>query len=357
MGRLAIGWLAAAGAGCGTLGGDGGGANELPNRGIVPYEKVTVGGADAGASDVGADVAPAPGSPFVLQPEDPKGQRIAEPSAVVDGGRVVLFAGVRTVKGGATVIARAEAEDGVRFGPLETVLAAEGGPEWFGGAIGAPAVVRDGERWLMAFAVGDGAGIGLATSEDGVAFTPGAGPVLTAEGEDEAGGVGSPSLVVGPEGLVLFYEARREAGGPAHLRRASSPDGVTFTRDGAVLEGGVDCLDPQGEPETCWDAFSVETPEARLATTATGRRVWRLFYAGRASAKGKADLGFAASFDGLVFERYRFNPVLDDSVDERAPSNVLSGGRYLLYFAEDRSTKGQGVGLAIDDAGAPSERF
>ncbi len=40
------------------------------------------------------------------------------------------------------------------------------------------------------------------------------------------------------------------------------------------------------------------------------------------------------------------------AVAETAPTNVLFGDRYFLYFAEDR-----GIAVAIDDSGVPSETF
>ena len=93
----------------------------------------------------------------------------------------------------------------------------------------------------------------------------------------------------------------------------------------------------------------------RRATTGSGRTLWRMFFTG-----GRGELsavGFAAADapDG-DFTPYLYNPIVKDSQRSRAgPTNVRFGDGYLLYFTQP--TAKPAVGVAIDDAGVPSERF
>lgn len=317
--------LAAAFAGCGTLGGDHGGGEELPNRGIIPYEKVTEG--DAGL----AFVVPAP-----------EAARLDGPSAVADDG-VALFVAVR--EGERSRVVRADSADGLTFGPTEDVLAADR-------PLAGPSVLRAAGRWHMAVTLDDGAAIGHARSDDGRRFTLDAAPLLAAEGPDEAGGIDGPSLVADGEGFRLYYAARAEAGGPQRILLAVAGADLRFERRGVVLGPGADCVDFQGAAKACWDAESVGAPEVRRARTATGREVWRLFYAGRRG--DTSGLGFAASEDGLSWSRFAHNPVLGDGA-ERDPTNVRHDERYLLYFLQGR--RPLGVAAAVDERGLASEAF
>lgn len=320
-GAVALAWAVA---GCATQGGEGGGAANLPNRGIVPYEKVELG--DAGV-------------PIVLAPPDDD-TRVGGASAVVDGGRVVLYVEL----GGS--VARAESADGVVFGAPETVLSA-------GAAIGSPAVARAGDAWHLVYVRDGGRAIGYARSADGRRFEAEAAPLLVAEGEDEAGGLDGPSLVPVDGGFRLYYAARADADSPFRVAWAESGPDLRFERRGVALEPGAGCVDFLGKTVTCWDADGVESPEVRRARTPTGRTVWRMFYTGRRG--GKTGLGFAASFDGVAWSRYAHNPVLDDAGSEREPSNVLLGGRYLLYFVQGR--RPPAIGAAVSAAGRPADTW
>jgi hypothetical protein len=328
--------------GCGALGGGGGGGDNLPNRGIAPYVRVELGDEEAPER-------------HVLTPDDAAATELREPAAVVDAGRVLLYVEVRDRASGAAYVARTVSDaDGTGFGPLDVALTPEDAPDWAGARVGAPSVLRDGDRWLMAFAFGDGEGIGLARSDDGERFVVDAAPLLTRDAALEAW-VGSPSLVRFGGALTLFYEARgAEADALAHVARARV-DGTAATRLGPVLSAGSGCIGADGAEDPCWDRSGVGAPEVRVSRTATGRELLRLFYTGFAGKRG--DLGFAASFDGADWSRFVFNPVVAESDDEREATNVRLGDAYLLYFVEVASGAAHGVDLAINDEGVPSEQF
>ena len=355
--------LASLTCGCAMLAEGVGGAEKLPNRGVIPYEKVSIVPAPADDADVmvsadvdsDADVPEPEGEPWVLIPDDPTTDRFTGPSALVVDGRLVLF-WEREVDG-ATRIERAESDDGgLTFGTPLTVLDSAGGPDWLGGRVGSPAVLRRSDgSWSLAFVTGNREAIGLATSADGVTFDLPTGPALSAAASED-GGIGGPSLAEVDGALWLYFDVGLGDKDPTHIALAVSTDGSSYERRGVVLSPGVDCNEADGSRTRCWDADRVAQPEVRVARTASGRRVFRMWYAGAKRSKG--DIGFAASVDGVVWSRFAFNPIVaDPSRDEAEPTNVLLGSRYLLFFYDERSRKAHGIGLAVGAAGAPSEHF
>jgi len=311
--------------GCAAQGGEDGGGANLPNRGIVPWERVTPDDA-----------------PFVLvPPASSPDLRWREPHALVDDGRVLLYLEARDTVTGDTEVLLAESADGVTFTAPSVALT----------DAAAPSVSRGpGGAFWMAFASPAGDAIGLASSDDGRTFTVETADIVTA-GADET--VGAPSLVHDGSELLVYYS--RVTADAVEIARASGSPGGSFADDGVVLSPGTGCVDSSGDAETCWDALEVGSPDVRIATTGAGRRVFRLFYGGLAGSR--AALGFAASHDGLTFSRFAFNPVVDERFDEHAPSSVRLGDRYLLYWSEERSASAHGVAVAEDAPDAPSERW
>ncbi|MCB9729345.1 MAG: hypothetical protein H6744_15820 [Deltaproteobacteria bacterium] len=343
--RLIALWATAAlCGGCAALGGGGGGGENLPNRGIAPY--VRVGGDDEETP-----------LPYALEAEEPEAVELREPSAVVVDAQVLLYVELRERVGGAASIARASSDaSGTSFGPSEPVLDPAEAPEWADGRVGAPSVLRTDGGWLLAFAYGDGAGIGLARSQDGLHFDVDPQPALARDPATEAS-VDAPSLVRFGDQLVLLYEVLGvEEGATRRIDRAlADGDGVSFARAGTALEAGTGCFGADGAEDPCWDRAGVGSPELRVSRTATGRELLRLFYTGYSGKRG--DLGFAASFDGVTWSRFAFNPVVAEKLDERGPTNVRFGDIYLLYYVETGSGTAHGIAAARDEAGVPSERF
>ena len=338
--------LAACLATCSALGGGGGGAENLPNRGIVPYR--------APAPDASPDSASKPRAFHVLSPAPDSGDSFEAPSAVLAAsGKVVLFATLRPGDGAVPRIVRAEGDrDGMSFGPVETVVGPSALPEWAASGTVSPGVSTHKGSWLLAFATADGEAIGLARSADGRSFEVMPVPILRARDDPrEAGGIGSPSPVTDGPNLLLAYEARAEAGGAPEilLLRATSAEG-SFERAGAAIAGGEGCTDAKGEAEPCWDADGVSDPELRAGTSGAGRSVLRLFYVGHGSKS--AALGFAASFEGSDWQRFPYNPVLTGPGRPLEPSNLALGGTYLLYYGD-----GGRIAVATNDAGNPAESF
>lgn len=317
--------FAVAASACAAAGGDEGGAANLPERGVAPWERVEPDGA-----------------PFVLRPPPSSGLRYGEPAALVTDGGVRLYFDERGPDG-ARILA-AESAHGVTFDAPREVLEGATGPS--------AAVGPDGRVWL-AFATADEAAIGLAASDDGLDFTVEA-SALTAEGDER---LAAPSLVVVDGRLVVFYTTTTTDGDAvtSAIARASALPGASLQREGVVLEAGRDCVARDGAPEPCWDGDAVGSPDVRVAITATDRRVFRLFYRGARGASG--DLGFAASWDGFEFSRFPFNPIVAERFDEQAPSQVRVGDTFLLYWSEARTAATHGLALGLHQTTAPSERF
>ncbi|MDP6943400.1 MAG: hypothetical protein QF464_04560, partial [Myxococcota bacterium] len=311
--------------------------------GIVPYDRVNSGDDDAGL--------------FTLESDDPSTLIYVEPHAFATAdGEIALFAEGRNPATGEGTIVRCDVDTTLVCNDLRPVLGPsdEGAPEWLSERAGAPAVLQQESTWLLAFAFGQGAGIGLAWSMDGEDFTLDEAPLLEATGLYEQEGIDSPSLIRTETGYRLYYEGR-DSDGTTRILVADGDHGLVFQRVGVALDAGLGCEDVTGQPETCWDAAGVGSPEVRPAITPAGRPVYRLFYSGL-GATG-LDLGFAASWDGVNFERFVYNPVVGSDAAERQPTNVRINDHYLLFFEERISNTVRGIAVSINDAPSPSESF
>jgi hypothetical protein len=274
--------------GCGAAGGpDGGGAN-LPSRGIAPWT--------------------APSEEPLLEPE--AGIAYTRPSVLSDAaGALVHF--TETGPEGSRLLRARLAPGGSTFtGAPEAILDDASDAGVFRG--------DDGVTWV-AWVEGDGTvSVGRMDAAGAVALHLSTDLVAT-----------SPMPVVTPEGALRLYAIQDGAVSLADL----GDEGITGTRE--VFTPGTGCVDDDGADEACWDGDAIVDLDVRLATTATGRRVWRMTYTGqRGSTHG---FGFAASFDGVAWERYAFNPTHAAGNAARAPSTAVDGGRYVLIHANRTS--------------------
>ena len=329
---------------CSSLGGGGGGAENLPNRGIVPYDRLGTPDSDA--------------PEFVIESDDPGALIYVEPHAIhTEDGEIALFVEARVPAETTGHIVRCVLDDSLQCQEVKPALMPTEGDDgaWLNQRVGAPSVVSlDDGSWLMAFAFGQGDGIGLAVSLDGQDFVLQALPLLEPSGSYEASGIDSPSLVQTATGYRLYYEAKDDDG-VTRILFADADEALSFERMGVALDIGTGCDDVSGQPETCWDANGVGSPEVRVATTAADRTVYRLFYTGYGAAG--FNVGFGGSWDGERFERFVYNPVIGTEAVERQPTNLRLQDRYLLLFEERTSNTIRGIAAAINDAPTPSEQF
>lgn len=115
------------------------------------------------------------------------------------------------------------AQDGAILTPTAGSFDA-GGVQW-------PSVVKVGDRWAMYYAGFDqpqsGTGsIGVAWSDDGLAWEKQAEPVLVASEKWEGRSLDRPRVVAVPDGFVMLYTGRDLT----DRGLATSPDGITWTK-------------------------------------------------------------------------------------------------------------------------------
>ncbi|MBN1944797.1 MAG: hypothetical protein JW797_03935 [Bradymonadales bacterium] len=324
------GWTSFLSAGCGTLGeGDGGGSN-LPSRGIIPFSPLSPG-----------DHPQVDSLPLVVTHET---ARLDEPCAVLrdDGVWMVLEA----CEAERCSILGVVSQDGIAFGSPQPVLEPE--LDWEEGWVGAPAVVQEDHLLLLWYVGGvEHPAIGLATSEDGVQFAREPEPVLA---PPSGVWVGSPSVVRLEGGYALFYtmvdERASDQPQAAVIARADSPDGRSWVFSETVLQAQEGCTDPEGNLVECWDGAGVASPGARLTTSSAGRRQFDLWYT--SDGRADADIGFAGSYDGREFSRYRLNPVVGGDEPQRAACVLSFGGSSLMYYAT-QSDRVWGIAVARSD--------
>ena len=196
-----------------------------------------------------------------------------------------------------------------------------------------PAVVKQGDRFVMLYRAQDAKGIsrlGYATSADGVRFTREAEPVLSPVAEYErGGGVEDPRLVLIDGTYYLTYTAYN--GRDAQLALATSRDLRRWDRKGVILPAY------KGRWNVNWTKSGAILPH-RL------RGKYWMFY--MADAKGAPDqTGIASSTDLITWSEELDHPVLprrpgrfDSRVVEPGPPPVLTRDGILLIYngADDR---------------------
>lgn len=316
-------------AACGTLARTDGGAENLPSRRILPFDKPV--------PDEGDDSA----LPFVLFDDT---LELDEPSALVVDGRIVLF--TQAADGDSAVIQRAESDDGLAFDAPRTIFEPE--LAWEEGWVGAPTVLeRQGTLYLYYVGGRTAPAIGLARSTDGSIWTREAEPVLTPESDER---LDSPSAVLVGANVVLFFSSTivgdAEDPPPTVIDRADSPDGVSFERKGSVLNPDVGCTDYDGNEVRCWDEDGVSAPGARVTTSPADRTLIDIWYTGVIGES--TGIGFVGSYDGLTFSRYKLNPIVNASTRERAAVVVAHGESLFMYFSDLLDGR-RAIGVAIQE--------
>jgi len=190
-----------------------------------------------------------------------------------------------------------------------------------------PAVVKQGDRFVMLYRAQDAKGIsrlGYATSADGVAFTRDPEPVLSPEAEYErGGGVEDPRLVQIDGTYYLTYTAYN--GRDAQLALATSRDLRRWERKGVILPAY------QGRWNVHWTKAGAILPQR------INGRYWMYYMA---DAKDRRDqMGVASSTDLLTWSEELDHPVLgrrpgffDSRVVEPGPPPVLTKDGILLVY-------------------------
>jgi len=132
--------------------------------------------------------------------------------------------------------------------------------------------------------------------------------------------VADPSVVVDAESLVMWYTGTNETG--ARVMRATSPNGLAWSKEGVALE--------IGSPTSCEDD-SVSSPWVLQEGQS-----WLMWYVGASATCTGSRIFLATSTDGLTWNR--IGPVLQptlgyfDSAGADSPSVIKSGPNYMMWY-------------------------
>ncbi len=215
---------------------------------------------------------------------------------------------------------------------------------WEGNYVEAPAVLYEGGVFKMWYEGGDSAGIGYATSPDGTNWTKESLPVLTPGELWEGGTVGNPTVIADPYGSAdqrykMWYDAN--TGTASGIGYATSPDGIQWTKrdangrfDDQTISSDDDnvvaqVLWPDDDPENPYglyefDPGSVSAPFVLVYKSSTGSVVYKMWYAGETS-DGDFNIGYAASSDGVNWEKQYYNPVVTEQYAMQSMLQPLMG--------------------------------
>jgi len=196
-----------------------------------------------------------------------------------------------------------------------------------------PAVVRDGERYVMLYRAQDAKGtsrLGMATALDGIHFVRESEPVLVPEADYErGGGVEDPRLVKIGATFYLTYTAYD--GKNAQLALATSADLRRWERRGVIMPANT------GRWNIKWTKAGAILPEP------VGGRYWMYYMA---DAQGGSDqMGVAWTEDLRQWTEALDAPVLarrpgmfDSRVVEPGPPPMMTADGILLVYngADDR---------------------
>lgn len=212
----------------------------------------------------------------------------------------------------------------------------DAGPGWDAGGVWAPAAASSGGSILVWYtgAVGTtAANIGLATSPDGVTFTKETAPVLgpgVAVDPCHADGAEAPSVIAGESGgWIAFYAGRNATS--RHLCRATSPDGRTWTVTPGPLGNGAVLV--RATAPNRFDNLGITG--AAVARLPDGSLV--AFFSGTGTAEVNADNVGPEALSGIGLARSE-----DDGLSWTRDGDAFGagGGFGALFFGAEPVTDG-----------------
>lgn len=215
-----------------------------------------------------------------------------------------------------------------------------------------PTVLKDNGRYKMWYGTANQEGkhtvIGYAESDNGIDWVKNPEPVLL-PGPDDSWDAGyedmeTPTVIIDEEAAPeerykMWYSAfLGPAGKPEtelfRIGYATSPDGINWNK---YKEGPV--LDLGDKEKVDWDGWTVTDPMVIKEIGA-----YKMWYSGAGIVPEEETwhfwIGYATSSDGIHWQKYEGNPVLDigpaGSFESRAvgqPSVVVSDGMYEMLYS------------------------
>jgi hypothetical protein len=313
-------------AGCGSLGGPGGGASNLPVSGSGPFSPLDP--SDPRWSSLSA--------PFVLQDGDAD---LDSPFVLARGDRLSLWA--TTTRSHVIDIERAEAdqlESG--FGALQPALVAD--QPWEEGAVQSPSLIAGNPivpaaRWIMFYNAGGA--IGLATSTTGTDWSKHDGPTLIADGAEEGDSLSSPAAVrIGDRVRVYYLASGAVWAAEAEYAEVAAMRSVSWTRlDGDTRSSGRDPIITR----PTW-ARAIVGVTAHVTETPAGRLRHDLYFTAASATYMRLSTttgcGFASSYTGEDFV-IAAAPIVPISQPRRGPAETPYRAGALLLFIEQAGAR------------------
>ncbi len=328
--RIALALLLALGHGCSMLGRETDFADRVSTSGAGPYrlveapetalegvptDAIVMVGPEAVTSGIGAD-----GFLFYAAAPPKAAPPPRDPSLAPHEIDLARFE-PRTIR-------RAMSNGYAGFIQSEIILAAAAA--WEGDAVYDPwpVVLPDG-RLRLYYAAAGGIGLAEADSVGGALTRVGGGPVLGALPNDRI--ASSPTVVVDEAlGTLMYFEVDGAIG------LARSDDGVTFELvDGDPIGSGWDPLALDPPPPASADSpgeLRIGHPGAVVAPMGSGRRTVRLYFEVFLD-DGTRAISFAASLDGVAFERSASTLVAGDDPGTPAPQ-IDAQGETRLFLTQ-----------------------
>ena len=212
------------------------------------------------------------------------------------------------------------------------VLNLGAGGSWDDAGVVLPSVIFDSDSFKMWYHGDDGSAtkIGYATSPDGVTWTKsGSNPVLSlgSSGSWDDAAILEPSVLFDGSIYHMWYQGF--GGSNRRIGYATSPDGVTWTKNGSNPVLG---LGSSGS----WDDAELRQPFVIL-----DGGLYRMWYTG--SNVSIQQFGYATSTDGVSWTKHGGNPIMNrgasgswDDVWMASPRVLMIGSSYeMIYSAFD----------------------
>ncbi len=145
----------------------------------------------------------------------------------------------------------------------------------------------------------------------------------------EDNGIGSPDVLIentGPSQTFIMYYAQGGTDTVGRIGRATSPDGIVWTRSGTVLT-------PSGPGH--FDDHFIDTP----SIIKVGSTYYLYFFGDVDNSPDNGKIGLATSTDGINFARPRSTPVIAlggtgtwDEYRVESPDVVNDGNSFIMYY-------------------------
>jgi len=227
---------------------------------------------------------------------------------------------------------------------------------WDAVLVASPSVLFDGTEYKMWYAGSDDGKhfrIGYATSADGIVWNKYAGnPVLDLgpTGSWDQYVVGLPYVLLDGAEYKMWYTGSYDESPSSRTGYATSADGIMWNKyDGnPVLDVG---------PAESWDEVQVHGPSVLL-----DGNEYKMWFGGT-DVSLNFRIGYATSADGIVWNKYAGNPVLDLGSDEAwdkdwvyTPRVLFDGKEYKAWFS-GRDRPFDTIGYAASADGIEWNKF